>query len=434
MDWQKQFLEALKASRGDWDEEPDWRAALALYQGLGPAEAAELDQTVLNMVDEDYRNPHSGRGDLPFDDVMVNLPAGMAPDDLLCIEGAVMVAAERGLGEALFAVNRLMRSQRWHAMYPRLVWLSREGFEAQRKLAATRAGRYVGALLGLACGDALGATVEFMDRAQVRLQYPDGLREIVGGGPWSVKPGEWTDDTAMALAVARGIAENPADPVEAVGRHFIAWFQCNPPDVGNTCRTALVTYLETGSWQSTEQLLIEKLGKWAGGNGALMRTIPTPLAYGRDLSQAIAIAHMTHPHVESDAAVAVYHLAVEAALRGEPKQNVLAAGLSAAGPLTERLAHLAHLRESDLQSTGYVVDTLEAALWCFEQTDSLEECITAAVNLGDDADTVGAVAGGLAGAYYGVSAVPRRWSGKIAERLQLEAAAEQLLAVARQRL
>lgn len=156
MDWEARFLQTLQASRPAWDEPPVWQAALVLYQGLTPPEVHELDRTVLRMIDEEYRNPHGGLESLPLDDVMVNLPAGMTPDDLMCVEAAVLVAAARGLGEAFFALNRLMRSPRWHAMYPRLHWLSREGFDAQRQLGLTRAGRGLGALVGAAVGDAVG--------------------------------------------------------------------------------------------------------------------------------------------------------------------------------------------------------------------------------------------------------------------------------------
>ncbi|MDB4897945.1 MAG: putative dinitrogenase reductase activating glycohydrolase [Firmicutes bacterium] len=432
MDWQQPFLVAVKQSQQAWDDQPDWRGALLLYDGLTAGQADALDRTVIAMIDEDYRNPFSGKAERPFDDVMVGLPAGLTPDDLLCIEAAVLVAAERRIGPALFAFNRLMRAPRWHALYPRLLWLGEAGFDAQRKLADTPAGRGLGGLLGMAAGDALGVTVEFQSRATIRHSYPDGHRDIKGGGPFGFAPGEWSDDTAMALAVARGIAEQPRDPVPAVGRHFMAWYGGHPPDVGSTCRLALEAFGRTGSWAEASDAVRQQLGNRAGGNGALMRTLPTALAYGNDTAPALAIARMTHPHPESDAAVAVYHLAVQRALEGgATREQVVAAGLRAAGPLTARLAGLQTRTEAEIRSGGYVVETLEAALWCFLTTDSLEACIIKAVNLGDDTDTTGAVAGGLAGAYYGPQAVPRRWSTAIPERLQLEEAAERLFTVQR---
>ncbi|HWI51420.1 MAG TPA: ADP-ribosylglycohydrolase family protein [Symbiobacteriaceae bacterium] len=431
MDWERRFLEILHASRPAYDEAPDWRGALQLYHGLSGAEALGLDRALLAMIDEDYRNPHSSRENLPFDDVMVNLPAGMAPDDLLCIEAAVLMAAERKLGEALFAFNRLMRAPRWHALSPRLYWLNQQGFAAQKRLLDTEAGRTLGALLGLACGDALGVTVEFMERSEVRRQYPDGHTEIIGGGPFRFAAGQWSDDTAMALAVANGIIESPADPVEATGRHFQAWYASHPPDVGSTCRMALETHLRTGSWAATTAEVQRQLGDRAGGNGALMRTLPAALAYGSDPAPALRIARMTHPHPESDAAVTVYQLMVDSLLRGATPQEAFRTGLGVAGPLTERLAATPRLTEDQVQSSGYVVDTLKAAIWSLLTTDSLEACIIRAVNLGDDADTVGAVAGGLAGAAYGALAIPRRWSLALKQRSQLEETAEKLFLLAR---
>lgn len=177
-DWDRLILEALHASRPAYDEPPDWHAVLALYEGLGPAAAGELDRALVAMIDEEYRNPHRSAESFPFDDVMVNLPAGMLPDDLLCVEAAVLVAAERSLGGALFALNRLLRAPRWHAMYPRLIWLGQESFTAQRRLAATSAGRLLGALLGMALAE--------------------GLRLAAGG----LAAGAWGEGTEAALALA----------------------------------------------------------------------------------------------------------------------------------------------------------------------------------------------------------------------------------------
>jgi len=430
MSWDQRFLDALKASRPAYDARPDWKAALALYEGLTESESHTLDVALLAMMTEDYRNPHATREDLPFDDVMVNLPAGMTADDLLCLESAILVAAERGLGQALFAFNRLMRSPRWHALFPRLEWLGTEAAAVQRKLYATDAGRFLGALLGLAAGDALGVTVEFMDRQAIRGRYPQGHREILGGGPFGFKPGEWSDDTAMTLAAGLGIAEAPHAPVDAVGRHFMAWYEGHPPDVGNTCRLALEAYGSTGSWEKASRHVEAQLGDRSAGNGALMRTLPAALVYGPSLDKPLAIARMTHPHPDSDAAIGVYQRMVDALIRrAASKADAWEEGLSAAGHLRDRLARTAQLQEYQIRSSGYVVDTLEAAVWSFLTTDTLEACLVRAVNLGDDTDTVAAVAGGLAGAAYGPGALPRRWTAALLRREELENLAERLYAV-----
>lgn len=183
-DWDRAFLQLLKGSRSSYDQPPDWRAALGLYDGLGFTEAAGLDAALVAMIDEEYRNPYSAKENLPFDDLMVNLPAGMVPDDLLCLEAAVLVTAERGVGAALFPFNRLLRAPRWHALYPRLIWLGHEAVSVQRRLASTAAGRYLGALVGMALAEGLRPT-------------PSGVPEA---GPW----GEITE---QALRTA---AERPA--------------------------------------------------------------------------------------------------------------------------------------------------------------------------------------------------------------------------------
>ncbi|BAD40501.1 ADP-ribosylglycohydrolase family protein [Symbiobacterium thermophilum] len=444
MDWELRILQALEGSRPGWDEPPDWRAVLALYEGLAPDEAAALDRTVVRMIDLGYRNPHASREPGPFDQIEVSLPAGMAPADLLCIEAAVLVAAERGLGDAYFPFLRLMSVPTWHVIQGRLTWLAREALDAQRRLSLTRAGRGLGALLGLAAADALGCTVEFMSREAIRARWPEGHREIVGGGPFGFPAGDWTDDTAMAVAVGRGILEQPDDPVDAVGRHFVAWFQSGPPDVGNTCRTAINAFLRLGSWEAASAAVRAELGQWAAGNGALMRTLPAALAYGPDPAQAIRIGRMTHPHPESDAAIAVYHRTVDALLEGAAPAEALEAGLAplpgaepevgaAIADLARRLSGLASRSAERIRSGGYVVETLEAALWAFLRTDSLEECVVLAVNLGDDADTVGAVAGGLAGAAYGPGAVPRRWSQALRRRAVIDELAAGLYGVFRAR-
>jgi ADP-ribosyl-[dinitrogen reductase] hydrolase len=165
-----------------------------------------------------------------------------------------------------------------------------------------------------------------------------------------------------------------------------------------------------------------------------MRTLPTALAWGPDLARAVRIGRMTHPHPESDAAVAAYHRMVDSLLAGHSKADALLAALSAAGPLSGRLQAVTARTEGEIRATGYVVDTLEAAIWAFLTTDSLEDCIVTAVNLGDDTDTVGAVAGGLAGAHYGVKALPRRWSTALRHRTELEETAEQLYSLSCRRI
>lgn len=328
--------------------------------------------------------------------------------------------------------------------------------------------RHRAALLGLACGDALGATLEFMDRAGAQYRYPDGLRDIVGGGPWRLAAGETTDDTAMALCVLRGIRKAGADAsirdiVDAVGREFLDWAESGPKDIGNTCALAIDAFRTTRSWPAVRDRVRRQLGDMAAGNGALMRTLPISFFWPDDAARTVhvsrAITSMTHPHAEAEWCSAAYNLYVgclatqdvqdtqagQAVQAGHAAQAApapseatahrwrdqvallrdIAPDLDAAAEkLGPRLdpARVRALPEEDVRSSGYCVDTLEAALWAFWTTPDLESCIVRAANLAGDADTVAAVAGGLAGAHYGSDALPPRWlstveTGPLAEAL-----------------
>jgi ADP-ribosyl-[dinitrogen reductase] hydrolase len=414
MDWDRLVLEALEASRPDPWEPPDWRAALLLYDGLSPAEAAALDQRLLAMIDLDYRNPYAESVE------GVHLPNGMRPGDLLCLEAAALIAAERGLPGAFFPLNRLLRTPTWHPLSTAMYWLGNQAFDLQRRLALTESGRYLGALLGLAAGDALGATLEFMSREQVKARFPDGHRDLLGGGPFGWAPGAWTDDTQMAACVARGILASPEDPVSAVGREFMDWFAAGPADVGNTIRRALSLFHRLGSWEAVAKQIWTELGDRSAGNGALMRCLPSILAYGASDHRPVAIGRMTHPNEASDLAIVLYGRMIETLVKGGSK----AEAFTALGEVPQ----IGRCYEADEPppSSGYVWDTLKAALWAFYRADSLEECLVLATNLGGDADTVGAVAGGLAGAHWGPLSLPRRWSLKLEGRTELERLAEGL--------
>lgn len=186
-------------------------------------------------------------------------------------------------------------------------------------------GRCAAALLGLACGDALGAALEFLPREEVRRRHPGGLRELAGGGPFGWHPGETTDDTAMALCVLRGIlAAGGCDAdldaiVDAVGREFVRWFQSGPKDVGATTALAIAEYLRCGSWDGASARVRERLGDRAAGNGALMRTLPVAFFWTDDPEKTVAVARavarMTHPHPHAEWTAAAYSLYASVILR-----------------------------------------------------------------------------------------------------------------------
>ena len=290
-------------------------------------------------------------------------------------------------------------------------------------------GRLLGSLLGLALGDALGATTEFLPRHEVRRRWPEGHREIVGGGAFGWPPGAVTDDTDMALCLVRGIKRagkhaHVRELVHAVGDEFMRWKAKNPPDIGNTIRLALRLYEQARDWGAVAHGVRETLGERAAGNGALMRTLPISLYWPDDdariVEVGLAVSRMTHPHPEADFCTVAYNLLVAHLVRGDEKEASVEKALAKAAevaPMPTRfenfVGNVHRIDESEISSSGYCVDTLEAALYCFLHERDAEGCIVRAANLGDDADTVAAVAGGLAGAHYGQSALPARWLEKL---------------------
>ncbi len=311
--------------------------------------------------------------------------------------------------------------------------------------------RIRGALLGLACGDALGAPAEFKSQAEVKRRFGT-LCEMVGGGAWN--PGEWTDDTGMALCVAGGILAEASDPVPETGRLFLQW-QKTAKDVGSTCSAALGAFKRgANTWAAAARSLPAVKSGRAAGNGSLMRTLPVALAYAdRDemLRQSARLSAMTHWDAQAEACCAIYNLWVARLLDGMALQQAWhgalgevhsmasevpvalateAPGLAAlpAG-FWERMDAMPGLSYEDLQPSGYagfVTECLEAAAWCVLHGESLEQALVLAVNLAGEADTIAAVAGGAAGAYWGQNAIPERWLQALYRRNDLEATAQQL--------
>jgi len=293
--------------------------------------------------------------------------------------------------------------------------------------------QYRGVMLGMAAGDALGATVEFQPPDQIAANY--GVhRAIVGGGWLGLAPGEITDDTQMALCIARSIVERGRfDPGDIAAR-FVEWFGSNPKDIGNTTRHAL-ELLDAGvQWEEAGRLTHEAMKPRDASNGSIMRCAPVALATRDDpLENARCSAdssRITHANpLCVDACVTVN--AAIAVLLARPDADPIAAAASAA-TLDEVRAAVEAAREAipaTLPAGGYVLETLTAALWAVTHHDSPEDAIVAAVNLGNDADTTGAVAGALAGARWGAEALPARWRDVLVDRDELTRVADALLAL-----
>lgn len=277
--------------------------------------------------------------------------------------------------------------------------------------------RYRGCLLGLAVGDALGTSLEFQPRGSFPV-----LTDLIGGGVFSLQPGQWTDDTSMALCLAESLVQRRGfDATDQMNR-YVRWYRTGYLsstgacfDIGNATRQALHRFEALGDpWSGSTD-------PTSAGNGSLMRLAPIPMFYASDLSQARHYAaessRTTHAALECLDACQLYAEMLVAALAGSSKDQILSgcdlAGLRSAKVIAIGKGGYRGKSESEIRGSGYVIACLEAALWCFETTDSYAAAVLRAANLGDDADTTAAVCGQLAGAFYGQSAIPPTWLEKV---------------------
>lgn len=289
-----------------------------------------------------------------------------------------------------------------------------------------------GALLGLAVGDALGATLEFK-----RPGTFDPITDMVGGGPWGLRPGEWTDDTSMALCLAESLIErgdfDPRDQMERYLRwyrhgHLSSTGSCF--DIGSTTAKALHRFERTGDPYAGSR------DPYSAGNGSIMRLAPVPIFYFARNDHRAAVERAGDSSRTTHAAEACIdacrYLAwlIIGALSGLPKEELL--NPPAMDFLTPEIRFIAagsfkRRNPPEIRGTGYVVESLEAALWAFYHGRDFREGCLLAVNLGDDADTTGAVYGQLAGAYYGVEGIPLHWRERVVMNDLIVAYADRLL-------
>jgi ADP-ribosyl-[dinitrogen reductase] hydrolase len=266
------------------------------------------------------------------------------------------------------------------------------------------ADRAIAAYLGLAIGDALGATVEFMTPREIAVRY--GTHDTLRGGGWlNLKPGQVTDDTTMSLALGESILRAGKVDALAAAQAFDAWMRAKPVDIGNTVRRNLLQFRKTGIPEAP-------CSDHDAGNGAAMRVLPVALAtfgQGEDAVRAAcrAQAHVTHHSALSDAACECLVFMVQDALRGASKNDLLHRH---AHPLATQHPEFRFRAVKPARNpSGYVADTLQAVFQSFFDTDDLGDCLIDVVNRGGDADTTGAIAGMLAGALYGLEAIPIPW-------------------------
>ncbi|SFP97794.1 ADP-ribosyl-[dinitrogen reductase] hydrolase [Variovorax sp. PDC80] len=304
-------------------------------------------------------------------------------------------------------------------------------------MAVSTEDRFRGALLGLACGDAVGTRVEFSPRGSF---VP--VTGMQGGGPFGLAPGEWTDDTSMALCLAASLIHcRGFDAVDQMNRYCnwrsVGYMSSNGRcfDIGITVSKALSRYLANGDPFAGDP------DPRTAGNGALMRLAPVAMFAMFGVADTPALLRLaadstrtTHGAAEAIACSRLFALQLQAALRGEDKASILAPRDLGEAP-SPGAAALAAGRWRDkprdaIKGSGYCVESLEAALWCFAQADSFEEAILAAANLGDDADTTAAICGQLAGAFHGVAGIPVPWLATLTMRDEIDAMARALFALA----
>jgi ADP-ribosyl-[dinitrogen reductase] hydrolase len=264
--------------------------------------------------------------------------------------------------------------------------------------------RAIAAYLGLAIGDALGATVEFMTPREIAAQY--GVHDTLRGGGWlHLKPGHVTDDTTMSLALGDSILAQGKVDAYAAAQAFDAWMRGKPVDIGNTVRRNLLQFRRTGD-------PVAPYSDHDAGNGAAMRVLPVALATLGQAEAAVrsacrAQAHVTHHCALSDAACECLVFMLQDALRGASKNDLLH---DHAHPLAAQFpAFRFRAVKPGSNPSGYIADTIQAVFQSFFDTDNFRDCLIDVVNRGGDADTTGAIAGMLAGALYGPADMPEAW-------------------------
>lgn len=301
----------------------------------------------------------------------------------------------------------------------------------------TKQDRYRGTLLGLAAGDALGTTLEF-----TKPNTFEPIREIEGGGPFGLQAGQWTDDTSMALCLAKSLIEHDGfSPTDQMNR-YVNWWRDGYMsstgrcfDIGNTTVSALSRFVQTGKPFSGST------DPNSAGNGSIMRLAAVPLFYSADLEDVLRYSadssRTTHAARTCVDACRYFGLLIALAATDADKHTLLAPyanhyDLFSTEPLVAEIAKIAegsfkHKNPPNIRGTGYVVQSLEAALWAFYHSEDFASGARLAVNLGEDADTTGAVYGQIAGAFYGASGIPQRWRDILTLRDEIVEMAEQLM-------
>lgn len=285
------------------------------------------------------------------------------------------------------------------------------------KMRITELNRFRGCLVGLAVGDAVGTTVEFSPRGSF-----EPVTDMVGGGPFDLEVGQWTDDTSMALCSAYSLVTCGGFDAEDQMKNFTMWYRnglfsstgiCF--DIGNTTKSAI------WQWEMDGDPYAGSTMPWTAGNGCIMKLAPVPMFYEQNHEDAIYYSgessRLTHAAPECVEASMLFGSMISHALCGSDKGEILFS-YYAPDLIQSKIIDIANGTYRDkeideIKGSGYVVESLEAALWCFYNTTSYSDAVLTAVNLGDDTDTTAAIVGQLAGAYYGLDGISSEWTDKV---------------------
>ena len=297
--------------------------------------------------------------------------------------------------------------------------------------------RFRGCLSGLAVGDALGTTLEFTPPGSF-----EPIDDMVGGGPFDLQPGQWTDDTSMTLCLATSLVESGGfDPGDQMTRYVRWWREGYLSSTGACFDIGIATRGALSRFEKTGEPFAGSLDPYSAGNGSLMRLAPVPMFFAGDPADAIErsadSSKTTHGAEEAVDACRYFSGLLAGALKGVDKAMLLSdrycpiEGHWRRNPLAERIDAVAAgsfkaKEPPEIKGAGYVVLSLEAALWAFRGSTCFRDGALLAVNLGDDADTTGAIYGQIAGAHYGVEAIPAEWRRRLTMKAEIESLADQL--------
>jgi ADP-ribosyl-[dinitrogen reductase] hydrolase len=299
--------------------------------------------------------------------------------------------------------------------------------------------RFQGVILGAAVADALTAPVQFLSQDEIRDQHGE-VREMLGGGWLHLRPGQFSDDTGMMLCVLESILEEGTFNVDGAVAKLLQWYKTRPRGIGKTTTESFKRLRKGESWRTASQKVYAKRPHSAAGNGALLRSLPVALRYTADLTSLIALssdsAIITHADPVASSGVVLLNMMISQLIQSDENDP--------RGPCIERLFgnknnlwknifdEIDYLGPEDLIASGFVVDTIQSALWCYLRTGSLEEAVITAVNRGEDVYAMAAVTGALAGAHYGAENIPSRWLDVLEHREAMTSLAGKLYRLIRQ--